>query len=397
MEKIKRGNLRADELDKQKKQKRKKVSLTIVIVFIVVGVLLMGLIFFNSKLRSYNGYEIVHTTELSNTTGSTYLSYKTGVLKLSRDGVEAMNAEGKVLWNVGYNMKDPIGVVCGNYSAIADRGGTTFITINGHGDTNTINTKFPIEQIEVASQGVTAVLTSNGEDNYIEIYSFDSQTKLLDMNTNTDKHGFPVDIALSMDGKKLITSYIAIEGDTIKSWVTFYNFSEYGKNLTDSTAGTVSFENIIPEIKFLTNDLICIYKDNGFILYKMKELPEAVAIEDINEEIESTFSNSSMIGFIVRGAESDGSKKLILYNYSGKKELEQKIQVSYEKVTMTDDLIIFYSPLTSDFYNLRGKHLFTSTFSKNVNYIFPTDKSNYLLYVSDAAMERIQLKGTKEE
>lgn len=397
MEKIKRGNLRADELNKQKKQKRKKISLTVVIALIAVCVLIIGIVVYNSKFKPYSGYEVAGTTELSNTTGSSYLSYKTGVVKISRDGIEAMNSEGKALWNVSYNMKDPIAAVCGNYVAVADRGGTTLIIINGHGEANTITTLYSIEQVEVALQGVTAVLTSDSQENYIDLYSFDSQSSLVTMNTNTNKHGFPVDIALSMDGTKLITSYIATDGDAIKNWVTFYSFTDYGENLSDNTAGSVSFENIIPEIKFLTNDLICIYKDNGFILYSMKELPEVVDIQDINGEIESTFTNSSFIGFVVRGTESDNSKKLVLYDYSGKKQLEQEIQVSYDKVTMTEDLIVFYSPLTSDLYNLKGKHLFSSTFSKNVNYIFPTDKSNYLLYVSDTAMERIKLNGTKEE
>ncbi len=396
MEKIKRGNLRADELNKQKKKKKKKIRVTIVLAAAIIIAIVIGLYISYTKLKPFSSYETMHTTELSNTSGSTYLSYKSGVIKVTRDGAEALNADGKVIWNVSYNMKDPIGVVCGNYAAIADRGGKTLIIINGHGEQNQIKTKYSIEQIEIAMQGVTAVLTSNVKENYIDIYSFDSQSIIATRNTNTDKHGFPVELAISPDGKKLITSYIAIEGDAIKSWVTFYNFSEYGNNLTDKIAGTVSFDNIIPEIKFLTNDLICIYKDNGFILYTMKELPEAVAIEDVNGEIESTFNNSSMLGFVLREKEA-GKKKLVLYNYSGKKELEEDIQVEYEKVTMTDKVIVFYSQLSSEFYSLKARPLFTNTFTQNINYILATDDAKQLLLISDTEMKRVQLKGTKEE
>lgn len=396
MEKIKRGNLRADELNKQKKKKKKKIRVTIVLTAAIIFAIVIGIYISYTKLKPYSSYETVHTTELSNTAGSTYLSYKSGVIKVTRDGAEALNADGKVLWNVSYNMKDPISVVCGNYAAIADRGGKTLIIINGHGEQNQIKTKYSIEQIEVAMQGVTAVLTSNVKENYIDVYSFDSQSTLLTINTNTDKHGFPLEIAISPDGMKLITSYISIEGDSFKSWVTFYSFSEYGKNFTDKTAGSVSFDNIIPEIKFLTNDLICIYKDNGFILYTMKELPEAVAIEDVNGEIESTFNNSSMLGFVLSGKET-GKKKLVLYNYSGKKELEEDIQVEYEKVTMTDKVIVFYSQLSSEFYSLKAKYLFANTFTQNINYILATDDSKQLLLISDTEMKRVQLKGTKEE
>ena len=396
MEKLKRGNLRADELKKQKKNKKKKMSIVIILVIVIIFATIIGIFIFYKKQKPFSSYDIVHTAELTNTAGSTYLPYKSGVIKVTRDGVEAMNADGKVLWNVSYNMKDPISAVRGNYAAVADRGGKTLIIVNGHGEKNEITTEYSIEQIEVAMQGVTAVLTSNVGENYIDLYSFDGQERLATMNTNTDKHGFPVDIALSQDGKKLITSYIAIDGDAVKNWVTFYSFSDYAKNLAEYTAGSVSFENIIPEIKFLTNDLVCIYKDNGFILYTMKELPEVVAIEDIKGEIESTFLNSSMLGFIVREKES-GQKKLVLYNYSGKKELEQNIQVDYEKVTMTDKVLVFYSQLSSEFYSLKGKHLFSKIFEKNINYIFAADVTNQLLFISDTDMERVQLKGTKEE
>lgn len=396
MEKLKRGNLRADELRRQKKSKKTKTRITIILIITIVVTIIIAIYISYKKQKPYSSFDTVHTAELSNTAGSTYISYKSGVLKITRDGVEAMNADGKVLWNVSYNMKDPISAVCGNYAAIADRGGKTLIIINGHGEKNEITTEYSIEQVEVAMQGVTAVLTSNVGENYIDLYSFDSQNKLATMNTNTEKHGFPVEIALSQDGKKMATSYIAIDGDAIKNWVTFYSFSDYAKNLAENTAGSVSFENIVPEIRFLTNDLICIYKDNGFILYKMKELPEVVAIEDINGEIESTFSNNSMLGFIVRDKET-GNKKLTIYSYSGKKELEENIQVDYEKVVMTEKVLVFYSQLSSEFYSLKGKYLFSNTFTKNINYISATDDANQLLLISDVDIDRVQLKGTKED
>lgn len=41
--------------------------------------------------------------------------------------------------------------------------------------------------------------------------------------------GYPIDISISSDAKKLIASFIKVSGDEIKTNVVFYNFSDVGK------------------------------------------------------------------------------------------------------------------------------------------------------------------------
>ena len=353
---------------------------------------------FLKQNKKFNSFEIVQTTELSNAAKATYLSYKSGVLKLTRDGAEAISSDGKTLWNVSYNMKEPIGAVCQSYAAIADRGGTSLYIIDGSGNANHLTMLSNIEQVEVAAQGVTAVLTSDGEYDYINIYTMDSQESLIDIETNINKDGFPIEIALSEDGKKLVTSYMAVADDMVKSWLTFYNFGDIGKNMVNNIAGSISFDKtIIPEIKFLTNDLVCVYTDSAFYLYEMKETPSVQTIEEIPGEIKSVLSNNSMLGFIVNSASGDGTKELITYNYSGKKLVQKSLQVNYEKAKMTENCIIFYSPLSYEFYDLEGNFLFSGEFTKNINYIFMTNQLEYLLCVGDTGMDRIKLIETKEE
>lgn len=398
MEKIKRDKLRTNELEKQKRLKKRKIRTRVIIfVSIILGVLLLLFIYYK-KNKNYNSIEVVNTTELSNTSGVTYFPYKSGILKISRDGAEAINSDGKTLWNVSYNMKEPIGAVCQSYVAIADRGGTSLFIVDGSGNYNQITLLYGIEQVEVAAQGVTAVLSSNSEYNYINVFSMDSQEPKIEMETNISNNGFPIEIALSEDGKKLVTSYLAVADDMVKTWLTFYNFGEVGKNLVNNIAGSISFDKtIIPEIKFLNNDLICVYTDSGFYLYQMRETPTVQTIEEISGEIESVISNSSLIGFVVKSENHEGNKELILYNYAGKKVVQKSFQASYEKAIMTDNSIIFYSPLTYEFYDLKGNHMFSGTFSKNINYVFTTNQTEYLLCIGDTSMERIRLIETKEE
>lgn len=397
MEKIKRKS-RAEELQKKTKKKKKLIRILILLIILIILGVVVGVSLLNQHNKKFNTYEVIKTTELSNTNGSSYLSYKNGILKMSRDGAETYNIEGKALWNVSYNMKDPIGAVCGNYAAIADRGSNSLYIIDGSGTSNQITLKQPIEQIEVAAQGVTAVLTTDGDEDHIYIYGMESQEAIFDIDTVTEKDGFPVEISLSEDGKKLATSYMAIANDSVTSWVTFYNLGKVGEDSLDNIVGSFSFEKIIvPEIKFITNDIVCVYTDNGFHLYKMKEVPEVIKMEEIAGEIKSIFTNNDFLGFIVASQEENGNNKLLLYNLSGKKILEKEISVKYDKVTMTDKLIIFYDNLTSSYFDLNGSFMFTANFTKDVDMIFKTSQSDVLLCVGETSMDKIQLIESKEE
>lgn len=401
MEKMKRGNLRSDELEKKSRKKKKKMRLLILaicLLIILAAIIVLALVENN---KTYNAFEVTQTIELTNASGNSCIPYKSGILKMTRDGAETISADGKVLWNVSYNMKEPIGAVSGNYAVIADRGGTSLYIIDGAGTVNQISVLHNIEQVEIAAQGVTAVLTTNGEYNDIFIYSMESQGTegyLFHFNTNAKEHGFPVEIALSANGKKLITSYMAVNEDSITSWVTFYSLSDYGKNLVNNVAGSISFDKtIVPEIEFLTNNLICVYSDSGFLVYQMDEVPTVYAKEELAGEVEKVFHNDSQLGFIMNSSNGEGNKKLLLYNYEGKKLVEKELGASYEKALLTNSLLVLYSNLSYGFYDLKGNLLFEGNFQKNVNYIIKTSQSDSLLCVSDLAMERIRLITTKED
>ena len=53
-----------------------------------------------------------------------------------------------------------------------------------------------------------------------------------------------VAMALSQDGRKLVTSYLSLGNGKLESWVTFYNFGDVGQNYVDNMVGSYSFEGI---------------------------------------------------------------------------------------------------------------------------------------------------------
>ena len=400
MERLKRS-LRADELQGKKKKKTKLViSLITLAVLLVLGIAII----LHRETAVFTSYKVANSTELNNAKGSSYLKYKNGVLKYNRDGAEAISADGTVLWNVSYSMKKPVADVKGSYVAIGDMGSYDLYIINGSGTTTVLKMTEPIVEVEVASQGVTAVLTGNGTADHIFLYSTESTSgdvPLTDVKTLVATDGFPVDIDLSEDGRKLVTSYLAVDddSDSVVSKVTFYNFGEFGQNQIDQLAG--SFTNfkgeVIPKVEFLNNEVIAAYRDSGITLYNMKEVPREIMSLTYEEKMNSICYNDQYVGVILDGANDTQARKVLLYDLHGEKVLEKEVNFSFQNIALIENQIIFYSSTECSIMNVDGSMKFYSKFHTNVSNLFQTSGVNEFLLVTDVGLDKIQLIEAEEK
>lgn len=399
MAKLKRS-LRADELQIKKNKKRKLILiLGAIAILIILGIAIV----LHRETTVFTSYKVVQSTELSNVKESKFMKYKNGVLKYNRDGAEAIGADGTVLWNVSYSMKKPIADVEGSYVVIADMGSYDLYIINGSGTTNILTMTEPIVEVKIASQGVTAVLTGNGTADYIYFYSMDSvngKEAIVGVKTLVATDGFPIDIALSEEGNKLVTSYLAVDDDNdgVVSKVTFYNFGDFGKNQVDNLVGFYSdFKGeVIPKVEFITSELVAAFRDTGITLYSIKEVPREIIRETYTEKIHSICYNDEYIGIILDGTNNTQARKVILYDLSGKKILEKEVNFSFQNVTLIENQIIFYSNTECNIMNIDGSMKFYSQFHTNVTGLYQTSGTNEYLIVTDVGIDKIQLIKSEE-
>ena len=399
MVKLKRS-LRADELKKKKKKKSKLILILGVIgIMIILGIAII----LHRETAVYTSYKVEDSIELTNVKESKFIKYKNGVLKYNRDGAEAIASNGTVLWNVPYSMKKPIADVEGSYAVIADMGSYDLYIVNGSGTTNVITTTEPIVEVVIASQGVTAVLMGNSTADYISLYDMDSvngQESILDVKTLVATDGFPIDIGLSKDGHKLVTSYLAVDDDNdgVVSKVTFHNFGEFGSNQIDNLVGFYSDYRgeVIPKVEFLTNETVVAYRDTGFTLYSIKEVPREITRETYSEKIHSICYNDKYIGVILDGTNNTQARKVILYDLVGKKILEKEVNFNFQNVSIIEDQIVFYNSTECNIMNIDGSMKFYSQFHTNVSSLYQASGSNEFLLVTDVGLDKIQLIKSEE-
>jgi hypothetical protein len=385
---LEKRDLRSYEI---RKRKHKQVITAITIVVIIVSLSIIGFFVKLFLSKNYTKYEVLHKTERSDTSFAEYRSYGSGILKYSKDGATAMDGSGNLLWNGPYEMKDPIIDITEKYVAIADRGYDTIHIFNGNGGMTTVNTNNRIVKIDVANQGVVAALLDGPDVNYIQLFT-EEGGMLIDIRTINEKDGYPVDISLSQDGRKLVTSYVSILNGVTQSKVTFYNFGGVGQNYIGKVVGGFDFgQTIVPDIEFINNDTVCAFGDDKFSIYSMKEKPQLVYEESLPAEVKGVVHSEKYVGLVLNNLDGEDKYRIVVYDLKGKVIFNKTTSLDYNKILISGEEIILYSDTEWDIWNLSGRKKFQYTFDTNIYSILPVNNQDKYILVDDTNMNEIKL------
>lgn len=375
-------------------QKHKRQKLFIICgITLVVAIVCVFLV--NAYLnRTFHAYTVSKSIDREDAGAAQYLSYKGQALKVSRDGASAIDPAGNITFNGSYDLKNPQIDICEDYIAVADKGGYDIYVFDGTNSGKKITVTLPILQVQVARQGVIAVLMEDKDSNVIQLYRTDEAVDnlLVDRRTYVEDNGFPVDFTLSDDGKKLVTAYVHVQNGVLQNHVTFYNFSEVGQSNMRHMIGMVDYQStIVPKVSFLGNDAVCTYLENGFELYAMKETFSSVYKEEFEKEIVATFHTDSYVGFVLNNFTEESKYQVVVYDVSGKKVLSQDINYNFDTVTMSGEEILFYSSSECHVLKLNGVEKFSYEFNGDVTAILPINNYNKYFLIDNNAINVVKL------
>lgn len=364
--------------EKTKGKFNKKDVMRAVRVVLILGIILgaIGAVQY-TRVREYRYYEMQSETALyTDLTG-----YQAGTDRMffySSDGAKAIDRSGAAVWEMSYQLDNPELAYCKEVAAVADIGGNSVYVVAENGIPQEYQVIYPIVKHEVAGQGVTAVLLDNGMEDFIQLYDMNG-TLRVDINTKTKIDGIPIDIALSPDGKKLVTLYVTFQGDAMICKTTFYNADEVGKNYINNIVGQKTFaENLLAyDVQFLNEDTVCVLMETGFALYRMTEIPELICEEITEEQIVEFLCVDSGIYMIKENA--DKQRSLSFYDENGKEKEVLKKLPEYEAVSATSEEIVFFSPQKVTVYRANGSCKFSAAFTQSMEAVFPAGSNRYFL------------------
>lgn len=362
----------------------------IILGFVAAAVLVVVLIISN---RGFTGTVIDSSTEILSS--AHIIGTDEGFCAYNRDGASGYDDDINVTWNICYNYKDPIGSACGNYYAFADKGGQSAVVTDGTGALSNIEVPGQIRECCVAGNGIVALLADLGEQDYIFLYDRKG-TKVLEISTDVRRMGFPITMALSPDGKKLITSYLAIETEP-GCRVTFYNFGEVGQNYSDKIVGSYNFENeIIPYISFIDDTFVCVCAERDATIYKFDEVPEVSSTLKYDGTITGIDINDEELAIAVK--DSYGKSSVRLYDRTGDLMTQVDSNIEFEQITPDDGELLLNAGNTFAIYDSDGTEKIKTALPIRIDAIFATGKSDEYLVVGDGQAHVVRLiRGEKEE
>lgn len=381
-----------EEMEQKIRQHRRKIAIRIAIAAITTAILIAAAgIYFMRK--EYRGYEVRSEVERTDSEATKYESFVGNILRYNNDGAFYSDMDDNLIWNRAYEMQNPFVSLCENYAAVADMQGNQVFIMNTAGVQGEIATKKPIEAICVARQGTVAVLTQADGTSYLELYN-KSGENLASGEIHVANSGYPLDIALSNDAKKLAVSILDIGQGKARTTVTFYNFGSAGQNEIDNMVGTYSYDDsVISQIEFVSNDRMIAFGDNKVIFFEGRQSPEETSAIELKKEVKSIFFDELYFGLIYSGDAAGKAHKMRVYDMQGKLCLEQEFKMSFQAVEFLDNHdICIQNEYECEIYTLRGVKRFAYKFDHALYKVFSGKFSWRYTFILDGVMEKVRLK-----
>lgn len=367
---------------------QKVLGIAIGSAVLIIGACI-ALYFYNIS-RVYTEYSVVSELERDKNESIQYVLMNDMLLCYGMDGITCYDRDYKLMWNQSYEMKKPMIDVCESYAALCDQNGTKCYIFSEDGLKGEVDVQLPIERIEVANQGVVAVLVEDGDVNRINYYDR-LGTLLAENKAPIEKSGYPMDISLSNDGMKMAVSYMTLETGSINTKVAFYNFDTVGANEIDHLVSAQEYDGaVVPEIEFVNATTAVAFGDQFFDIFQGSEKPVERYKKDIVQEIKSVFYSETYIGIVT---EYEGNEPYLLqvYDLTGKEMMFFPFQMSYEEIKIQNDNIYIVTDTQCLIYNFKGNLKYKGDFKENLQEVLPLE-TDRMIIVLDETIQTIKLK-----
>ena len=397
MAEIKKSGLKTvetsqEELEQQLRQHRKKIffrviELTAITIILVVAVELLY------ALRSFTSYEIRNSIERSNTDAAEFVQFNNYIIEYSNDGATCVTHNRDMVWNQSYEMSDPNIDVRGKYLCIYDRGGTGAYVLGEKGLECKIETTLPIQTVSVASQGTVAVLMRGDAQAQVKLFDKNGE-ELANGKFYGEKGSFPLDIALSQDGKKLAVNMIDTSQGGVGTTISFYNFGSVGQSQIDNNVGTYTYKDIlVPEIEYLSDNKMVAFGTGKILVFEGAQKPELSQEILLEQEIASYFYSDKYIGIVYDNVNMENSWHVKVMDLKGKTVMENDTSIAYTKVEFLSNNEICVSNETEcEIFTLQSIKKFAYTFEKPIYKIIARDSAQNYTFIFKETTEEVRLK-----
>ena len=356
-----------EELEAQiRRHRRRRHRRTLLIA--VCAAAFAVIFYIGMQLKTYGEYRTADSIERSDTQATQFLEADGAVLKYSNDGAMYTTIDNEVIWNQTFEMENPLAAVCGDYAAFADTDGQEIYVLNEDGLQGQFETGMAIQKIDVSSGGTVAVLMSDGGVSYLALYDETGEC-LAEGAIHMENAGYPLDIALTQDGKKLAVAVLDVASGSACTNVYFYNFDSVGQEEVDNIVNEIAYDDlVIPMIVCADGNRLLAFSDSGVMIYEGSQIPEETGTVTVSGEIKSVFYDDSYIGLVYTDEEA-GERTLAVYNAKGAEVMQVSLDISYDDIYFLENHeVCIQNSEHCEIYTLHGIRKFAADFEEHELY-----------------------------
>ena len=356
-------------------QHRRKILRWIAFVTAVVLIGIAG-IYIYLQTKTYTGYDVLKSVEREDSPGTQFRIFHGNILKYSKDGASLVDVDNSE-----------------SYVAIADKKGDRVYIMDAAGPCGELKTSMPIQRVVTASQGMVAVLMEQDGTGYIQLYDKSGEF-LAEGEVHTENSGYPLDIAISNDGKKLAVSLLDVNSGNVKTTITFFNFDAVGQNEIDNIVGQYTYDDmVVPKVEFLTNDVMVSFGSKKAIVFEGAQKPKMKQEIEVEQEIRSIFYNDAYFGFVFENENAESSYKMQVHDLRGAEVVSKNFKMEYQEISfLENDEICVRNDLECAIFTLRGVEKFHANFEKSIWKVMSLGRIRDYAFLAEGETQRVRLK-----
>ena len=346
---------------------------------------------FYNATHLFDDYRLRARVELDDIDGTQYEMLGGKLIKYSPDGVFCVTKSNELKWSAAYTMQTPISQVCGKSMVIAEQQGNLVYVINEDGVAGHFETSLPIIKARVSSGGTTALLLSDSDVSWITLYDTAGNT-LATVKTTLSESGYPLDVAITPNAKRMIISFLQPSGGTLKSSISVYDFSSSEDADDTHLIGTETYERMVfPEVYFADSDTPVAVGDSGFAVFRAGNTLKERTFVPVDREIVSCFHDKENLGFIFHSTQTDMKYDMEIYNYNGKRSMESSFDFEFSGTRMENGEILLYDAKDLNVYRTSGRQKLHAAYDKEVLYFTSVPGFRRYLVVTEDSLDQIRI------
>lgn len=363
-------------------------SLLRVSIIAVVLVVLVVMFIMQYKNQVFSGYVISKQVEFTVLENTSYLENNGSIIRYSKDGISNTDAKGKMVWNLTYEMQSPIVRLADGYAAVGDYNGHIIYLVSSQGTSYEVDTRLPIRDFAVSSSGVVAAILEDAGNSWINVFNKEG-TQIVEAKATMSKTGYP--LAVSLFGEVMGVSYFYVDGNTMRSNVTFYNFGGVGENTTDHIVSSYAYTDaVVPMIQFMNQETSFAVADNRLMFFEGSKKPVSSADILLDNEIQGVYYSDSHVGLLFYDQTGENKYRINVYDASGKKVMSYGFDMDFKDILIRNDQIMIYNESKCMVVGLNEKIKYSGTFEDRVHFMAATDSPRKFVLIMNEGLATME-------